>query len=119
MIRGIGLTLSACVAVYISYSLYGVLLNPLEEGLSVGAMVGAGLSLVVLLGGSFYAFYMRVSSSNFFIEVDTETRKINWPDWFSVKNATGQVIVVMIFLMIFLAFIDVLLAKFREVIYQI
>ena len=72
------------------------------------------LVMFLLLG--FFAMYMHPKISEFLIEVDAEANKVNWPQWLTVKQSTAQVVVVMIFFMLFLFCVDFVFSRLLQVI---
>ena len=113
LVRGIGLALSAATAAYLSYSLYS---NYSVVGSESAAMVNAisVVLLLVLLATGFYFLYIQPKTSNFAVDVEIESRKVTWPEWLTVKKSTGQVTVVMIFLLAFLFVVDLGLTYLRN-----
>ena len=80
---------------------------------SKGALVALAILLIFGIGG-FVSFFINPKVSEFSIEVDTESRKVTWPTWETVKLATLQVTVVMLFLMLFLFLVDVGFGYLRQ-----
>lgn len=117
LIRGCGLVLAASMSAYIAFCLYGFLLPAEAQGLYKPGLYASLALLAALLSGAFYATFMNPRISTFLIEVDEETKKIHWPVWDTVKSSTSQVIVVMVFLMVFLFLVDYALTQLRDVIY--
>jgi len=120
LIRGISLGAVASLAGYISYSLYAYPPGGTSVIVQFLQRFSAPVALVVLLfvlGCGFYFSFLNPKTSDFLIEVETEAMKIHWPKWSMVKGATGQVIVVMLFLMVFLFSVDFLLSQLRQIIF--
>lgn len=80
---------------------------------SAGNLVALAVLLVFGIGGFVY-FFINPKVSEFSIDVDTESRKVTWPTWETVKISTLQVTVVMIFLLIFLFGVDFLFGYLRQ-----
>ncbi|MCM8788069.1 MAG: preprotein translocase subunit SecE [Candidatus Omnitrophica bacterium] len=53
--------------------------------------------------------------SKFFKEVKEEAKKISWPTRNELKGSAAVVIIVLIFLTIYIFFIDLTLSKFVEI----
>ena len=47
----------------------------------------------------------------FLSEVKTETKKISWPSWESLKGSTGVVIVTVFVITVFISIIDLILNR--------
>ncbi len=107
----------AVLSSYIAWHVYEAFLD--ESGSNINLVaVGAALAfLISCLGAGVYGFYFNARTSSFFIDVDSEAHRITWPVWESVKGATGQVVAVMIFLMVYLFMVDFGLRWIREQIY--
>lgn len=78
--------------------------------------IAALMILLAFLLFGFYFSYMNPKISSFLIEVESETRKVSWPEWMTVKGATGQVIVVMLFFLFYLFIVDIVFGYVRQVV---
>ena len=117
LIRSTGLALFAALAAYLGYKAYGVFIDESQEGVSTLAIVIAAVTLTLVSAVGFYIFYVHARSSDFFIDVDSETKKVSWPEWGKVKNSTFQVVIVMLVLTGYLFGVDLLLQEIRELVY--
>jgi len=115
LVRGIGLALSTGIAAYLSYWLYS---NYSVVGSDSAGVVNAVsiLLLLALMATGFYFLYIHPKASNFAVDVEVESRKVTWPEWLTVKKSTGQVAVVMVFLLAFLFVVDLGLTYLRNMV---
>ena len=72
------------------------------------------LLLIAIIASGFYFLYVHPKASDFAVDVEVESRKVTWPEWMTVKKSTGQVTVVMIFLLAFLFVVDLVLTYLRN-----
>ncbi len=107
----------AVFASYIAWNIYEVLLDERSSSINPSAVGAALVFLILCLGVGVYYLYINARTSDFFIDVDSEAHRITWPVWDNVKGATGQVVAVMIFLMVYLFVVDFGLRWIREQIY--
>jgi preprotein translocase SecE subunit len=114
MTRIVGIALMTVTGAYFAYKLHGYY-GEGGETFGVASFVAVSL-LAVFVSTGFYLMFMNKKTSEFAIEVESETKKITWPDWLSVKGHTWQVIIVMLFLMGYLFVVDIFLGYFRGVI---
>jgi preprotein translocase SecE subunit len=66
--------------------------------------------------GGFYFLFISPTSSDFVVEVEVECRKVTWPEWLTVRRSTGQVTVLMLFLLFFIFLVDIGLGYIRQVV---
>ena len=98
LVRGIGLALSAGIGAYLSYTLYSnYSVVGSDSAMAVNAI--SILLLIAIIASGFYFLYVHPKASDFAVDVEVESRKVTWPEWMTVKKSTGQVTVVMIFLL--------------------
>jgi preprotein translocase SecE subunit len=64
----------------------------------------------------FYFLFVRPSTTDFVVDVEVECRKVTWPEWITVRRSTGQVTVLMIFLLLFIFAVDIGLGYIRQVV---
>jgi len=100
----------------LGYSLFEAYPPRGDEGvMHWSALAGVGILVAFIVAGFFLIFVNR-KSALFFFEVESESRKVHWPDWATVKGSTGQVIVVMVFLLVFLFAVDLVLVQLRDLV---
>jgi preprotein translocase SecE subunit len=102
--RGIGLALVTAIGAYFAYWVFENYGRG-QDNSSAGTLVALAILLIFGIGG-FVAFFINPKVSDFSIEIDTESRKVTWPTWDTVKASTLQVTVVMLFLLLFLFLVD-------------
>jgi len=96
--------------------------NPdIEVGLTWG---GVAAILVGVLLGTYYFVYCKPKSAEFFVQVDTELRKVTWPDitpWFKpaakVWGATYVVLALVVVLTIFIYGVDTIFGWLAEMMF--
>lgn len=112
--RAIGLSLSTAVGAYLAYAMY----HGYGDGAGIQSPVTlVSLALLIFSGAAgFYFLFVRPTTSNFVVEVEIECRKVTWPDWLTVRRSTGQVTVLMVFLLLFLFLVDIGLGYIRQVV---
>jgi len=110
--RGLGLSLVTGVGAYLAYALY----QNYADGRGITSPA-AYASLAVLASfaiGGFYFLFIQPKSSDFVVEVEIECRKVTWPEWLVVRRSTGQVTVLMLFLLLFIFLVDIGLGYIRQ-----
>ena len=116
LIRSIGLFCWTALGAYLAHAVYASFGGSNQEKLfSTPNLAALGVLVMFLLLG-FFAMYMHPKISEFLIEVDAEANKVNWPQWLTVKQSTAQVVVVMIFFMLFLFCVDFVFSRLLQVI---
>lgn len=112
--RGIGLSIVTAVGAYLAYALY----QNYADGRGIAspaALVSLALLATFAVGG-FYFLFISPTSSDFVVEVEVECRKVTWPEWLTVRRSTGQVTVLMLFLLFFIFLVDIGLGYIRQVV---
>jgi preprotein translocase SecE subunit len=113
-LRSAGLVIFAALGGYLGYSLFAAFPPSSDAGLfSWSSISGVGILVLSIVIG-FVVLFGNKKTALFFYEVETESRKVNWPDWVTVKSSTGQVIVVMLFLLAYLFVVDLVLVHIRD-----
>lgn len=114
LVKGLGTALITGVGAYYAYVVHA----NYSDGGGLGSTASlVALAILIAFGGiGVYLLFIQPTSSKFAAEVEIETRKVNWPEWDVVKRSTGQVTVVMIFLMLFLFLVDMGFAALRRVV---
>ena len=116
LVRSVGLACWTGLGAYLAHEVYANFSNATQDKLlSTPNLAALGVLLAFMVSG-FYAMYMHPKTSEFLIEVDAEANKVSWPQWLTVKQSTGQVIIVMIFFMFFLFCVDYVFTKLFEVV---
>jgi preprotein translocase SecE subunit len=114
MTRIAGIALLTIVGAYCAYTYYSFKSSGKSE---FGPEVYVAIAIMVIFSiTSFFLMFVNKKSSEFAIEVESETKKITWPDWLTVKGHTWQVVIVMIFFMGYLFVVDIILGYVRGVI---
>lgn len=90
--------------IYAHFSDLPVIFQILGYEINWGHMLGVGVFLFFLLGGLWAANYPRFV--DLLIDTESELRRVNWPTWRQVLEATGVVITVVILLSIFIVVVD-------------
>jgi len=114
MTRIVGIATMTVIGAYFAFAFhnyYG------EDGEAFGVSSAIAIAILVIFAlTGFVLMFVNKKSSEFAINVESETKKITWPDWLSVKGHTWQVVIVMVFLMGYLFVVDIFLGYFRGVI---
>ena len=110
--RAVGLCLTTIIGAYCAYVMYmqygdnkGV-----ESPIAMGSL--GVLAASIALG--FYFLFVKSNTVDFVVDVETECRKVTWPEWFTVRRSTGQVVVLMIFISLFIFAADLGLGYLRQ-----
>jgi preprotein translocase SecE subunit len=112
--RAIGLSLTTAIGAYLAYALH----HSYGDGAGVQSPITvASLAILIFSGvAGFYFLFVRPATSDFVVEVEIECRKVTWPEWLTVRRSTGQVTVLMLFLLFFLFLVDIGLGYIRQVV---
>jgi preprotein translocase SecE subunit len=80
---------------------------------SPAAMGGLGI-LAASIALGFYLLFVKSNTVDFVVDVETECRKVTWPEWVTVRRSTGQVVVLMVFISLFIFAADLGLGYLRQ-----
>jgi preprotein translocase SecE subunit len=114
MTRIVGIAMLTILGAYFAFAFHNYY-GEGDESLGLTSAIAIAILVIFSLTG-FILMFVYKKSSEFAIDVESETKKITWPDWLSVKGHTWQVVIVMIFLMGYLFIVDIFLGYFRGVI---
>jgi preprotein translocase SecE subunit len=93
--------------IYAQFSDLANIFQVLGYAINWGHIVGVGVFLVFLLGGLWAVNYPRFV--DLLIDTENELKRVSWPTWRQVFEATGVVITVVVIMSIFIIVVDIYL----------